>query len=80
MVPILKAKKRCDFVTELLEDFILFRTKGYLLSNVIALALVLVFRLARAVCCKQFKTRRQVINAHDVTYNCQLAKTKQQED
>ena len=26
------------------------------------------------------KTRRQNINAHDVTYNCQLAKTKQQED
>ena len=28
----------------------------------------------------QLKTRRQNINAHDVTYNCQLAKTKQQED
>jgi len=43
MVPILKAKKRCDFVTELLEDFILFRTKGYLLSNVIALALLYLY-------------------------------------
>ena len=26
------------------------------------------------------KTRRQNINAHDATYNCQLAKTKQQGD